>query len=62
MASTISTILASSSSSNTSPFRSAWPRRTMDMTPAICLGPMTATLAVGHRKVKRLPNARPDMP
>ena len=62
MASTISTILASSSSSNSSPLRAAWPRRTCDMTPAICLGPMTAILAVGHSQVNRLPNARPDMP
>ena len=33
-----------------------------DITPAICLGPITAILAVGHRNVNRLPNARPDMP
>jgi hypothetical protein len=32
------------------------------MTPAICFGPITAIFAVGHRKVKRLPKARPDMP
>ncbi len=35
------------------PLRAAWPRRTIDMTPAICLGPMTAILAIGHRKVNR---------
>ena len=37
-------------------------RRTWVMTPAICLGPITAILAVGHRNVKRLPKARPDIP
>ena len=38
------------------------PRRACDMTPAICLGPITAIFAVGHRNVNRLPNARPDIP
>ena len=42
-------------------FRTARARRTIDMTPAICLGPITAILALGQMKVKRLLKARPDM-
>ena len=60
--STRATISASAASSNSSPRRAAWPRRTSDITPAICLGPMMAILAVGHSQVKRLPKARPDIP
>ena len=37
-------------------------RRTWAITPAICFGPITAIFAVGHKKVNRLPKARPDMP
>ena len=62
MASAWATIRASSSSSKGSPLRAARARRTCDITPAICLGPITAILAVGHSQVKRLPKARPDMP
>ena len=46
LASTIATMSASWASSNSSPLRAAWPRRTIDITPAICLGPMTAISAV----------------
>jgi hypothetical protein len=61
IASTAATILASVSSSKGSPFRAAWPRRTIDITPAICFPPITAILALGHRNVKRLLKARPDI-
>ena len=46
------------------PGRAVWrPRgRRWTSRPAICLGPMTAILAVGQMKVNREPNARPLMP
>ena len=53
ISSTIFTISASAASSKSSPLRAARALRTWDMTPAICLGPITAILAVGHRKVNR---------
>ena len=62
ISSTWRTISASASSSNSSSLRAARARRTIDMTPAICLGPITAILAVGHKKVNRLRYSRPDMP
>ena len=61
IASTAATSLASASSSKGSPFRAACPRRTIDITPAICLPPITAILALGQMKVKRLLKARPDI-
>ena len=38
------------------------PRRTIDMTPASCFGPMTAIFAVGQVNTKRVSYARPLMP
>ena len=60
--STASTLLALATSSKTSPRRSVALRWTMVITPAICLGPITAILAVGQVKTKRVPKARPLMP
>ena len=61
-ASALSTIFRSASSSKGIPARAAWPRRTIDITPAICFGPITAIFDDGQMKVNRLPKARPDMP
>ena len=55
------TIAASSFSSNFSPFLAALALLTIDITPAICFGPITAIFAVGHKKVKALSNALPDI-
>ena len=53
---------ASVSSLTSSPRRAARSRRTIDITPAICFGPMIAILAVGHRNTNLVSNARPPMP
>ena len=55
ISSTFCTIAASYSSSNSSPLRSARPLRTIDITPAICFGPITAIFAVGQRNVNLFP-------
>ena len=42
--------------------RGAPPRRTIDITPASCFGPMIEIFALGHVNAKRVSYARPLIP
>ena len=53
---------ASASSSTSIPRRSAPARMTISMTPASCLGPITAVLWFGQLKMNRGSKLRPHMP
>ena len=57
----ISTSCLSSFSSNFSPFLFAFALLTKDITPANCLGPITAIFADGHVNKNLLLNALPDI-
>ncbi len=52
--STAAVIIASCASLNSCPVLAAAARRTIDITPASCFGPITAIFAVGQVKMKRV--------